>query len=49
MGHKKYEISDLGTRKNEIMDGFENVEDNDLEDLVFRKELTYREIEKYLM
>ena len=35
--------------KKEIFDELKNVEYNDLEDMVFRLELTYSEIEKYLM
>ena len=37
-------MSSLGTFKNEIVEEFKNAEHNDLEDLVYRFQLTYDEI-----
>ena len=44
IGDKDYKLSDLDTSKNEIFKEIKNVEYNDLEDMVFRMELTYNEI-----
>ena len=41
-------LSDLDTRKNEIIEALNYVENNDAENMVFRMELTCREIEKLL-
>ena len=46
IGDNKYKLSDVGTRKNKIFEEWKNVEYNYLEDMVFRMELTYSEIEK---
>ena len=43
IGDKEYKLSDLNTRKREIIDELKNIEFNDLEDMVFRIELTYHE------
>ena len=45
---KEYKSSNLGTRKDEIIEELKKVEDNDLEDMVFRMDSTYSEIEKTL-
>ena len=47
IGYKEYKLTDLNTRKNEIIKKFKNIK-NDLEYDVFRMELTYIEIEKIL-
>ena len=39
-------ISDFDTHKNEIIEELKNLDENNLEDMVFRMELTYKEIEK---
>ena len=44
----EYKLSDLGTRKDEITEEWKNVENNDLEDMAFRMELAYSEVEKIL-
>ena len=41
-------LSDLDTHKNEIFKELKNLEYNDLEDMVFRRELTYHEFAKIL-
>ena len=40
----EYKLSDIDTQKNEILEELKNVEYNDLEDLVYRMQLTYDEI-----
>ena len=40
MRENKYKQTDLDTQKNEIIEEIENVENNDLEDIIFRLELT---------
>ena len=47
-GDKKYELSNLDTRKNEIIPELKNVESNDLDDLIFRMDITYHEIAEIL-
>ena len=47
-GDNEYKLSDPSTRKNEINENLKNVEYKDLEDMVFRMELTYSEIEKII-
>ena len=49
IGENEYKLSNPDTHKNEIIDELKNLENNDLEDMVFRKELTYSETEKDLM
>ena len=44
IGDNQYKLSDFDTQKNEILEEFKNVEYNDLEDLVYRMQLTYDEI-----
>ena len=44
----EYELSDVDSHRNEIIEELKNVKCNDLENLVFRIQLTYREIE-YLL
>ena len=44
----EYKLSDLDTRKNELIEDLKNLEYNDLEDMVFRMGLTYSEIENIL-
>ena len=48
IGDKECKVSDLDTHKDEINDELKNVENSDLEDMVFWMELTYNEIEKIL-
>ena len=48
IGDNEYNLSELGSRKNEIIEEMKNVDYNDLEDMVFGMELTYSEIEKIL-
>ena len=48
LGDTEYKLSNPGTRKDEIIEELKKVEDNDLEDMVFRMESTYSEIEKTL-
>ena len=43
-GDKEYKVSDFYTQKNEILEELKNVKYNDLEDLVYRMQLTYYEI-----
>ena len=40
----EYKLSDFNTQKNEILEKLKNVKYNDLEDLVYRMQLTYDEI-----
>ena len=53
-GHKEkienneYKLSDFDAQKNEILEELKNVKYNDLEDLVFRMQLTYDEIRDIL-
>ena len=42
-GDKEYKLSDLDTRNREIIDEMIIIENNDLEDMVFKIELTYHE------
>ena len=44
----EYELSDFDTQKNEILEELKNVKYNDLEDLVYRMQLTYNEIIDFL-
>ena len=44
IGDIYYKISDFDTQKNEILEDLKNVKYNDLEDLVYRMQLTYNEI-----
>ena len=44
IGDNKYKLSDFDTQKTDILDELRNVKNNDLEDLVYRKQLTYDEI-----
>ena len=46
---KIYRLPDIETRKNEIIKELQNLEYNVFEDLVFRREITNNEIEKYLV
>ena len=39
-GDKEYKLSDLGSQKSEIIEELKNVKYNNLEDMVFRMELT---------
>ena len=43
-GDNEYKLSEFDTQKNEILEGLRNVKYNDLEDLVYRMQLTYDEI-----
>ena len=44
----EFKLSDLGSRKNEIIEQLKKVEYNGLEDMVFKLKLTYSEILKIL-
>ena len=44
IGDSEYKLSDFDTQKNEIIEELKNVKYNDLEDLVYRMQLTYNEI-----
>ena len=44
IGDNEYKLSDFDTQKNEILEELKNVKYNDLEDLVYRMQLTYNEI-----
>ena len=44
IGDNKYKLSDFKTQKNDILDELGNVKFNDLEDLVYRMQLTSAEI-----
>ena len=48
IGENEYKLSDLDTRKNEIIELIKNIEYNELEHMVFRLGLTYYEIENLL-
>ena len=48
IGDKENNLSDQGTHKEKINEGFKNVDYQDLEGMVFEKELTYDEVEKIL-
>ena len=40
MGNNDYNVSDFDTQAYEILEEFKNVKYNDLEDLLFRRQLT---------
>ena len=44
LGHNEYKFSDFYTQKNKILEELRKVKYNDLEDLVYRMQLTYDEI-----
>ena len=44
IGDNEYKLSDFDTQKNEIFEELKNVKNNDLDDLVYRMQLTYDEI-----
>ena len=44
MGDNDYKLSDFDTKKIEIIEELKNIKYNDLEDLVYRMQLTYDEI-----
>ena len=44
IGDNEYKLSDFDTQKNEILEQLRNVKYNDLEDLVYRMQLSYDEI-----
>ena len=44
IGNKEYKLSDFDTFKEEILEELKNLKYNDLEDLVYRMQLTYDEI-----
>ena len=44
IGEKEYKLSDFDTQKNEILEELKNIKYNDLEDLVYRMQLTYNEV-----
>ena len=44
IGDNEYKLSDFDTQKHEILEELKNVKYNDLEDLVYRMQLTYNEI-----
>ena len=44
IGDRVYKLSDFDTHKNEILEELRNIKYNDLEDLVYRMQLTYDEI-----
>ena len=44
IGDNEYKLSDFDTKKIEILEELKNVKYNDLEDLVYRKQLTYNEV-----
>ena len=44
MGDNEYKLSDFDTQKNEILEEIWKVKYNDLQDLVYRMQLTYNEI-----
>ena len=44
LGDNEYKLSDFDTQKNEILEELKNVKYNDLEDLVYRFQLTFDEI-----
>ena len=48
IGDSEYKLSDFESQKNEILEELKNVKYNDLEDLVYRMQLTYNEIKDKL-
>ena len=44
LGNDEYKLSEFDTQKNEVLEKLKNVKYNDLEDLVYRMQLTYDEI-----
>ena len=44
VGDKEYKLSEFDNQKNEIIEELKNVKYTDIEDLVYRKQLTYDEI-----
>ena len=48
IGDKEYKLSDFDTQKNEILEKIKNVKYNDIEDLVYRMQLTYDESTDFL-
>ena len=44
IGDKEYKLSDFDTQKNEILEELKNVKYDDLEDLMYRTQLTFDEI-----
>ena len=44
IGDKEYELSEFDTQKNEILEELKTAKYNDIEDLVYRMQLTYDEI-----
>ena len=44
IGNNEYKLSDFDTQKHEILEELKNAKYNDLEDLVYRMQLTYNEI-----
>ena len=44
LGQNEYNLSDFDTQKNEILEKLKNEKHNDLEDLVYKMQLTYAEI-----
>ena len=44
IGDNEYKLSDFDTQKHEILEELKNAKYNDLEDLVYRMQLTYNEI-----
>ena len=44
IGDNEYKLSDFDTQRNEILTELKNIKYNDLEDLVYRMQLTYNEI-----
>ena len=44
IGNNEYKLSDFDTQKHEIVEELKNAKYNDLEDLVYRMQLTYNEI-----
>ena len=48
IGDNEYKLSDFDSQKHEIIEEFKNAKYNDLEDLVYRMQLTYDEIKNIL-
>ena len=44
IGDNEYKLSDFDSQKNEILEELKNIKYNDIEDLVYRMQLTYNEI-----
>ena len=44
IGDNEYKLSDFDNQKNEMLEELKNVKFNDLQDLVYRMQLTYDEI-----